>query len=408
LALAVAETEGDQAALDVYRDALSFHADDRDLLYNYANLCGRCGDPDGALAAQARLIKAHPDFAAGWINAGMTFKAAGQLVQAEACYRQAIGLDDPRNVALAHFNLANLLLLQGRWAEGFAEYEWRLRLPDSLRQPPAAPAWSANHPRGTRVLVWNDQGIGDAIQNLRFVARIADQGHRVFVLVQEPLTSLAAAVSGVEAAFGPRDALGPMDCQVPLCSLPHRLGMTPDRVWTSPYVSPLSKRTLPFVDAGRNPRIRGGLVWAGNPTHANDANRSMRLADLKPLLDVVDVAWFSLQLGARSTELSASAWAGQAHDLSPLLTDFSATAALLMELDLLISVDTAAAHLAGALGRPVWIALPAIGSDWRWSMAGETTPWYPSARLFRQKRAGDWTSTAAEMAARLKAEYFPR
>src|SRR5205814_7510747 len=117
----------------------------------------------------------------------------------------------------------------------------------------------------------------------------------------------------------------------------------------------------------------------------------------KPLLDIVDVAWFSLQLGARSAELSASAWAGQAHDLSPLLTDFSATAALLMELDLLISVDTAAAHLAGALGRPVWIALPAIGSDWRWGTTGQTTCWYPSVRLFRQQRPGDWVSTAAEM-----------
>ncbi len=405
LALAVAETRGPDAGLDIYRQALAHHPDDRELLYNYGNLCSRCGDVENASLAHARLVDAHPNFALGWINAGMTFKAAGAFAQAESCYRKAIALNDPASVALAHFNLANLLLLQGRWREGFAEYEWRLHLPGALAPPWPAPAWTGNHPAGSRLLLWNDQGIGDAIQHLRFTVPLAERGYRLFVLVQDQLKSLAASAAGVEAAFGPRDVPQAVDAHVPLCSLPHVLGMAPGQSWKGPYLRAAQKSGLPVVDHGGKPCSRVGLVWAGNPTHANDANRSMRLADLTALFGLPGVTWFSLQLGRGSAELAASSWAGQIHDLSPMLADFSATAAFLTELDLLISVDTAAAHLAGALGRPVWIALPAIGSDWRWGMIGVTTPWYPSARLFRQKRACEWTATVAEMTAALRREW---
>ena len=229
LALAVAQTAGSHAALDVYRQALSHHPRDRDLLYNYGNLCFRRGDLDDAAAAQAALLEAHPQFAAGWINAGMTHKAAGRFEQAADCYRRAIALDDPASSALAHFNLANVLLLQGRWADGFAEYEWRLRLPNALSQPWPAPAWTGDHPAGSRVLVWNDQGMGDAIQYLRLTGRLADMGYRVLVLVQEQMKSLAASAPGVEAAFGPGDLPQAVDAHLPLCSLPHVLAVGAER-----------------------------------------------------------------------------------------------------------------------------------------------------------------------------------
>jgi tetratricopeptide (TPR) repeat protein len=403
LALAVSQTDNGIAS-KVYRQALIHHPQDRELLYNYGNLCFRRGDLSNAAQAQAALLTAHPQFAAGWINAGMTHKAARRFDEAEACYRRAIGLNDPASLALAHFNLANGLLQQGRWAEGFAEYEWRLRLPNSLAQPWPAPPWTGGHPAGSRVLVWNDQGMGDAIQFLRLTARLADKGYRVLALVQDQLKTLAASAPGVEAAFGPEDLPQAVDAHVPLCSLPHVLGWSPDDAWNGPYLRTSRKISLPVDADGRSKRV--GLVWAGNPTHANDANRSMRLADLQPLLDRSGVTWFSLQLGKGPSELSASRFAGRMHDLSPMLEDFSATAAVLMELDLLISVDTAAAHLAGALGRPVWMLLPAIGGDWRWGITGETTAWYPSARLFRQQRAGDWAPTMHDVAAALAATSF--
>lgn len=401
LALAVAETAGNDAARNIYRRALCHHPLDRDLLYNYGNLCFRRGDFDDAAAAQTTLLEAHPQFAAGWINAGMTHKTAGRFEQAEDCYRRAIALNDPASSALAHFNLANVLLLRERWAEGFAEYEWRLRLPNALSQPWPAPAWTGDHPAGSRVLVWNDQGMGDAIQYLRLTGRLAERGYRVLVLVQEQMKSLAASASGVEAAFGPGDPPQAVDAHLPLCSLPHVLGSMPNGTWTGPYLRTSKKISLPVGADTRSKRV--GLVWAGNPTHANDANRSMHLADLQPLLDLPGITWFSLQLGKGPSELAASRFAGRVHDLSALLTDFSATAAVLSELDLVISVDTATAHMAGALGRSAWIFLPAIGSDWRWGISGETTAWYPSARLFRQRRAGDWAPTVAEMAASLAA-----
>lgn len=396
LALAVAQTQGGDAALDVYRQALARHPQDRELLYNHGNLCFRRGDLSGAAQSQAMLLQAHPQYAAGWINAGMTHKAAGRFEQAEDCYRRAIALNDPENLALAHFNLANVLLLRERWAEGFAEYEWRLRLPNALTQPWPAPAWTGAHSPGARVLVWNDQGMGDAIQFLRLTSRLAVKGYRVFALVQDAIKSLAASASGVEAAFGPEDPPQAVDAHLPLCSLPHVFGWSPDDGWNGPYLRTSKLMPLPAIADGRGKRV--GLVWAGNPTHANDANRSMRLADLRGLFDLPGVSWFSLQLGKGPSELAALGFAGRVHDLSPLLTDFSATAAIMTDLDLVISVDTAAAHLAGALGRPVWILLPAIGGDWRWGTSGEMTAWYPSARLFRQRRPGDWAPTVAEMA----------
>src|SRR5713101_7575593 len=163
------------------------------------------------------------------------------------------------------------------------------------------------------------------------------------------------------------------------------------------------QRKFPFPSPPAEGTGAWVLVWAGNPAHANDANRSMHLADLHALLDLQGITWFSLQLGEGPPELAASPWAGRVHDLSCQLTDFSATAAVMLELDLLISVDTAVAHLAGALGRPAWILLPAVGSDWRWGVSGETTAWYPSVRLFRQRQVGAWAPIAAEMTALLTA-----
>ena len=178
-----------------------------------------------------------------------------------------------------------------------------------------------------------------------------------------------------------------------------QLGLVPEGSWPGgPYLSTTLSLALPPA-TGR----RVGLVWAGNPGHGNDAHRSIALADWAPLLDLPGIDWCSLQLGAAAEQLADSPWRGRVRDLSPLLTDFTATAAVLAQLDLLISVDTAAAHLAGALDRPAWILLPAIGTDWRWRFDGETTDWYPSLRLFRQTEAGDWRPVMAAVAARLSA-----
>lgn len=399
LTLAAAETGDPETARDLYRQALARHPEDRALLFNYARLCRRSGAADEGVAVLATLLRAHPRFAPGWLLAGESLKAAGRLAQAEGCYREAIALDDPALRPIAHFHLACLLLQQERWAEGFTEHIWCPLLPGAGRLHWPVPAWTGQEPPESRVLLWNDQGAGDAIQWLRLARPLADRGYHVFVLVQDQLKSLAASAPGVEAAFGTSDAPAPMDAQLPFSVLPHLLGLAPDRFWPGPYLHSAAP-PAPRLPPRRPGCKRVALVWAGNPEHANDANRSMRLGDLDALLDMPGIDWVSLQRDRGPAELAAFTCSGRMQDLSPLLTDFSATASLLSEIDLLVTVDTAAAHLAGALSRPAWVLLP-VNGDWRWGLAGESSRWYPSLRLFRQAQPGDWSTPLGEVAALL-------
>ncbi len=400
LALALDQLGDSAAAARAYGQLLERWPDDRDALFNFGNLCQRAGEAQGARTLYEYLVARHPGFAAGWINFGMLAKRERHWDEAERNYRMAIAADP--GSAAAHFNLANLLLQRGRWQEGFAEYEWRLRLPDAARFAFPYPEWTGNEPAGTRVLLWGDQGYGDAIQFLRFADALAARAHRGFAVVKSELRGLAATAPGIEAAFGPEDALPEADAQVALASLPHRLGIDDAaQLARAPYLR------APDRDsgiAGDGHAVAGraiGLVWAGDPRHPNDAERSVRLEDLAPLFAVPAVRWFSLQLGGARDQLFASPWAERMVDLAPRLDDFAASAAVLRDLDLLVTVDTSAAHLAGALGRPGFVMLPYIDCDWRWLDEGETTPWYPSLRLFRQDAPRDWSGVAQRIAAAL-------
>ena len=401
LALGTLHLGNEQAALDFYRRGLIHHSSNRDLLYNYANLLLRLGKLAESEAIYKTLLKSHSHDAIGWINYGKLLKTAQRFAELEDCYRRAIALAQPDSAPLANFNLANLLLKQGRWREGFAAYEWRLRLPDSVANPWGLARWNDAVAKGSRILLWSDQGQGDAIMFLRFAPLFAQKGYRLFAFVQSSLRALAATAPGIEAAFSPLDEPQAMDTSLPLCSLPHVLGLESPDIWTAPY---LSASQSGVVLLGEKPSAgrRIGIVWAGNPNHANDAHRSLALVALEPLFELPGLEWFSLQVGERVAELATSPYRDRVRDLSPHLSDFSATAAVLAGLDLLISVDSAPAHLAGALGTPVWTPLPAVDTDWRWCTGGDTTFWYPSMRLFRQTRAGDWSPVISTMADVLK------
>jgi tetratricopeptide (TPR) repeat protein len=397
LAMATLELGDAEAALDVYRRALNQHAGNRDLLYNYANLLLRTGKLQKSETVYKKLLKSHATDAAAWINYAKLLKTAKRFADSEAAHRQAIAHAAPADAARAHYNFANLLLQQGKWREGFAAYEWRLKLPDAIACPWPLPPWTAAAPEGSRVLLWNDQGQGDAIMYLRFAPMLAQRGYRLFALVQNSLKTLAVTARGIEAAFGPLDAPRELDVALPLCSLPHALGLERVDMCNAPYLSAPADHApaLPPRSLGRR---RIGLVWAGNPRHANDANRSVALAEFAPLLALPEIDWVSLQVGERAGDLAASLCGAKVHDVSAQLTDFSATAAVLQELDLLITIDSAPAHLAGALGRPVWTLMPMVDTDWRWGVEGDSTVWYPSLRLFRQTRPGEWGPVIAAMA----------
>lgn len=402
--LSLATSHEDQGAVDdavvIYDQALALLPEHGALLYNYAGLCHRLGHLSEAERLYERLLVHDPGMGAAWLNRGMVLKRLGRLDAAEACYRQAMSVGD--DAALAEFNLANLLLLQGRWREGFAAYEARLLLPEAPKPDFGLPRWTPAAAPG-RVLLWSDQGYGDTIQFLRYAPLLNGAGQRVLLYLRDPLRRLAAGAPGVAAALGLSEAPPAADTHLPICSLPAALGLSEPGPWPGPYLTAPPAPDLP-LPAGK--RYWVGLVWAGNPAHINDAHRSLAPADLAPLLTRSDIDWCSLQIGPRAADLAAARLNAPIRDLAPLVEDFADVAALLGTCDLVIAVDTAIVHLAGALGLPAWVLLPAIETDWRWGIGGASSPWYPSLRLFRQAASGDWSPVMAQILAAL-AETLP-
>jgi Tfp pilus assembly protein PilF len=400
LAVATEDDSGAEAALAIYHQALKLVPEDRGLLFNCADLYYRSGSPGEAERFYERVLRIDPDFAAAWLNRGMVLKRLGRFDAAEDCYRRAMAMGDPSGQALAEFNLANLLLLKGRWAEGFAAYEARLALPEAPKPDFGLPRWTESTPPGP-LLLWSDQGYGDTIQFLRYAPLLAARGQRVRLYLRDPLKQLAATAPGVEAVFGLTEDPPAAAAQLAIGSVPAALELADPGPWSGPYLTAPPAPALPLTPGKR---YRVGLVWAGNPAHINDAHRSLALADLAPLLTRKDIEWCSLQTGPRAGDLAAADGTGAIRDLSPLLHDFAATAAVLAACDLVIAVDTAIVHLAGATGRPAWVLLPAIETDWRWRESGPTSAWYPSLRLFRQTAPGNWAPILIELLSALAEE----
>jgi hypothetical protein len=298
------------------------------------------------------------------------------------------------------------LLLLGRLAEGFAEYEHRLA--PRPAHIPGPPVWRGEPLEGWTILLHAEQGIGDTIQFVRYLPEVARRGAgRVLLAAPPTFARLLAGLPGLDALVRPEDrAEVRAHVHCPLLSLPHVLGTT--TVETIPAPTPYLRAEPAALTRWRERLadlrgLRVGLVWAGNPRHQNDRNRSIAPERLAPLLRVRGVSWVSLQLGAPVERLREQAPEGAVLvDIAPELTDLAETAAAIVQLDLVVAVDTAVAHLAGALGRPVWVLLPAV-PDWRWLLGREDSPWYSTMRLFRQQRAGDWDGVVARIAAALEA-----
>jgi hypothetical protein len=251
------------------------------------------------------------------------------------------------------------------------------------------------------LLLTPEQGLGDALQFARFVAPLARRGVRAVVRAPAPLVELMRTVPGVAAVIGPDDAAPAHDATLPLLSLPRVLGVgAADLPGPVPYLTAdPARRALARHALARTPGRRIGLAWAGNPEHRNDRRRSLPLAALAPLFALPDTAWYSLQKGAAARAVES---VPAARALIPLAPDntFDDTAALVAELDLVVSVDTSIVHLAGALGRRTFVLLP-FAPDWRWSLDAADSAWYPTARLVRQPRAGDWDAVVRAVVAAL-------
>ncbi|MDA0229797.1 MAG: tetratricopeptide repeat protein [Proteobacteria bacterium] len=387
---------------------------------NLGHLLNRDNRAEEAAAHAWQAVELNAEFAAGWINlAGAllaldqpaealtaaeraTALTAGSSAEAENCLGSALdalarhteaGAAYGRATALApelveaHFNRALNLLGAGDYGAGFAEYEWRLKLGGGAVSHFSAPMWDGTPLNGATILLHAEQGFGDTLQFIRFAPLVAQKGGRVVLACQEPLRRLLCQVDGVAEAVA-------MDGQMPefarhaaLASLPHILGATPDSLPpATPYV-PASQAPW-TLDAPAEARLKIGLAWSGSPANKINRRRSCALEFLQPLLARRDIAWYGLQVGPAAADIYGHP---TIEDLSSRLTDFADTAAAIGGLDLVISIDSAVAHLAGALGHPVWVML-SHGGDWRYLRERADNPWYPTMQHFRQAVPGDWPS----------------
>jgi hypothetical protein len=302
-----------------------------------------------------------------------------------------------------------VLLACGDFARGWEGYGWRFRLPGV--PPPLPPEvlarkrirrWQGRAMAGT-LLVVADQGFGDVVQFARYLPWAAGRCGRLLVAASPEMQPVVAQMPGVAERVTAWDRLGPFDAWAALSDLPGLAGMVETPV---PYLAGAHEDRMRWAARLAELLPRGmrrvGLVWAGRPDHPFDFARSASLAGLAPLGDVAGVAWVALQVGPAAAQLGASTWRAPLVNLGPEIAGYADTMAVLDGLDLVVTVDTSVAHVAGAMGRPCWLLL-ARRPDWRWGLAGEATGWYPSVRLFRQKRLGDWAGVAREVARALEA-----
>jgi len=350
----------------------------------------RVGQVEEAAHGLYRAMVIQPGLSKLHFNLANLWRLRGSLGQAIDRYRLAAELDPEDSELRAGLALA--LMEAGRWSEGFAEYEWRASRRKFLDRVDRTKIelWRPDLARGKSVLLVSEQGAGDVVQFIRYAKVIADSGFTVHVLCPQNLVRLIATAPGVTSAGAVSPAQ--FDTIEQIMSLPYRLGVTPDNIEPAvPYLRSPDQPPHQLPPRGR-PKI--GLVWAGNPRHVRDHLRSCPLRTLVPLIDDDRFEFFSLQFGAKSQEVASHAQRIQ--NLAPHLRDFADTAAMIAQLDLLISVDTVVAHVAGALGRPVWLLLSA-SADWRWLTQGQSTAWYPTMRLFRQTRLDDWDGVVAQV-----------
>jgi tetratricopeptide (TPR) repeat protein len=438
LGLALHTTERYDEAISSYRHALDLAPDHPEILYNLGNAYLALDDADDALSNYNRVLSIAPGHAGAMVNRGNALLRLNQPVKAMASYDMALAslpghpqiltnrghalrrldrtveaLADFRaalvaapEFAEAHFEAAMTQLSMGDFDAGWKEYEWRWKTGAFARHPPQPKApWLGETPiAGKTILLHAEQGFGDTLQFIRYAPLLAGQGAKVICEVQpelQPLLSENVMLKGVTvmAAGESRPAF---DLHCPLLSLPLAFGTQPGTIPAAvPYLAAAAERQAYWRDRLPPGRLRAGFVWSGQSSHKNDRNRSIALSRLSVLFEDPKVQCFSLQRDLRDADGEAL------HDLPNLvhlgdnLRDFADTAAIISLLDVVVSVDTAVAHLAGALGKPVMILLP-YAADFRWMRDRDDSPWYPGAKLYRQPAFGDWDSVIARVADELR------
>jgi tetratricopeptide (TPR) repeat protein len=388
-------------AIDSFRKAIELKPSSAVSHNNLALALAEIGQTDDAIRASRTAVKLNSNYAGGWNTLGNLLAQQGEYEDAAAAFRRAIQLNP--DYALAHWNLSFIPLIRGDLETGWAEHEWRKKTNvESRPQEFAQPEWNGEDLNGQTILIHTEQGFGDTIQFVRYLPMVAARGARVILRCPVELDSLLRrSMPMAEVVSGGN--LPKFDCHSPLLSLPAvfktRLDTIPSEV---PYLKSSAESAAKWRDLLESTagKLRVGLVWAGNPKRKLDRQRSLRLDHLSPLA-MSGIQFYSLQKGEAAQQAATPPGNMKLIDLTAKLDDFADTAGLIENLDKVISVDTAVAHLAGAMGKPVWVLLGHVPA-WRWMLDRSDSPWYPTMRLFRQPAIDDWSSPIAQLAAALR------
>jgi Flp pilus assembly protein TadD len=373
-------------AEQVYQRTLELSPDNFIARHNMGVIQQRVGNFPASAAHFKRATELAADNALAHLNLGAVLRDLDRIDESIAHVQQALRIDP--NMGHAHMQLAWAWLLRGDFERGWREYEWRWRCPGAKFPQFPQPVWDGMPIHGKTIMLHAEQGLGDSIQFVRYASLLARPGAKVIVYCPQSLQKLLATAPGVAQAIIDARKLGAFDCWCPMLSLPLRFGTNLATMPAElPYLSPDPALSAKWADvmAGDPRGLRVGLCWAGNRANYNDVNRSIPLEMLSLLGRVPDVVFYSLQVGADSPATPPFAMI----DRTSQIKDFADTAALVSRLDLVISVDTAVAHLAGALGKPVWLLVP-FAPDWRWLLERPDSPWYPTMRIFRKRPTEPW------------------
>jgi Tfp pilus assembly protein PilF len=406
-----------EQALVHYQQALAINPSHPDTLNRIGVALQHQGKSNLAAYFHRQALATQPNNLDALISLSKALLDQGKLKDALFYIHQALNINPHHPVA--RYNRALMLLQQGNFHEGFPEYEWRLKTSEFPPCPFKQPVWDGSNFAGKTLLLHAEQGLGDTIQFIRYVPLVVEQGGRVILTCHQPLMRLLSTLPGIEQFIPLGTPLSGFDLYAPLLSLPGILGTTlgtiPNQV---PYLQPpegdlgLPQNPKSLVSVStvmldgtayaevQHPTSNIGLVWSGGNLYKNNHVRSFSLWQFQSILEVPGINFYSLQKGIPQLEIAELGWERKLQDLSGQLQDMADTAAAIAQLDLVITVDTSVAHLAGALGKPVWVLL-AYAADWRWMMEREDCPWYPTMRLFRQKQPGDWHGVMERVVAAL-------
>jgi Tfp pilus assembly protein PilF len=384
-----------------FRTAIRLEPDYAEAYNNLGNVLQDQGRFEEAVLAYRQALRFQPGYVEALKHLGNALRALGRLTEALESYDEGLRLA-PDHVLL-HMSRAMVSIQMGDLMRGFAECEWRLRGSDLPIHRLPQPLWDRSPLDGRTILICAEQGLGDTLQFIRYATLAARRGGRVLVACTPLLARILATCPGVDAVVCEGSTPPEFACYAPVMSLARILGTTLETIPAEvPYLFPEpSLQAVWREELGGIPELKIGVVWQGNPLHSKDHERSFRLAYLEPISRVPGIRLFSLQKNHGLDQLDEVASRFPVTDLGCRLADLVETAAVMRNLDLVISADSSPAHLAGALGVRVWLALPSV-CDWRWMSDRDDSPWYPTMRLFRQRRFGDWPEVFGRMAAELE------